>query len=139
MFFYEKYNIIKIIYYITLFIIILTTEEKIDEIYDYIKKKQKQEKIKFIYRIILFLLFLWYVFYMYFILVPEYMDKYKVKNIFEKIKTNFNNIKDLDKNNISKILEKKSISKEDTNKLKEKLNNILKQKNKKDNSSDLNF
>jgi hypothetical protein len=58
------------------------------------------------------------------------MEKYKIKNIWEKIKTNYSKISDNSWNIINIETINKKISTEDKIKLKEKIKKILQQKNK---------
>jgi hypothetical protein len=72
----------------------LTQQEKINEIYEYITKKKAQEKRQFIIKWLFRIFFIFYLIYLYFSIIPNYMEKYKIKNIWEKIKTNYSKISD---------------------------------------------
>lgn len=61
---------------------ILTTTDKIDYIFAYIRKEEKRQRNKLIVKWIFRLLIIWYIFYVYFILWPL------AKGFYEKI---FNN------------------------------------------------
>ncbi len=97
----------------------LTTEQKINEIYEYIEKKKRQEKINFIikwfFRIVFFIYFLYAIF----VLVPTYMEKYKTPI------SKFKNL--LNKENLEKIEEKQK-------NILEKLKKFLKKQKQKNNS-----
>ncbi len=83
----------------------LNLEQKINEIYDYVENKKKQEKRALIVRWIIRILFVLYIVYAVLVLYPSYMEKYKGPiEQFKKILNNEN--MDIDKKNLNEKLKR---------------------------------
>ncbi len=67
----------------------LNQEEKINEIYEYIQNKKKQEKRSLIFKWIFRILFIWYILYSVFVLIPNYIEKHNLWWILKQYQTMF--------------------------------------------------
>lgn len=84
----------------------LNLEQKINEIYDYVEKKKKQEKRDLIVKWIIRIIFILYIVYVILVMLPDYMEKYKkpieqLKNILSE--KNLDNIDTKQKNMSEKL------------------------------------